>query len=163
MAGPGGVPGDPQPGDPQPGAHTALPPDAWATTIGPAVTPAGGIPTVSPSPDEVAAIAGLPAGSAMLVAHRGAQAGARFLLDADVTTAGRDVAADILLDDRTVSRKHVEIHRTDAGFVVRDCGSLNGTYVNGARVDEVVLAAGDELRVGKFRLTFHPSPAAQRR
>lgn len=132
-----------------------------ATTALPAVvTPASGIPLPALlSPDEAAAVAGLPSGSAMLVAHRGAQAGARFLLDAAVTTAGRDVAADILLDDRTVSRKHVEIHRTPTGFVVKDCGSLNGTYVNAVRVDEAVLAAGDELRIGKFRLTFHPSPA----
>ncbi len=115
--------------------------------------------SVSLSPDEHAAVAALPATSALLLMQRGPSAGARFLLDADRTTAGRSPDADIFLDDVTVSRKHVEFLRQDDGFVVRDVGSLNGTYVNRERIDQVVLRPGDEVQIGKFRMTFHPSPA----
>jgi pSer/pThr/pTyr-binding forkhead associated (FHA) protein len=76
------------------------------------------------------------------------------LLDADITTAGRHPDADIFLDDVTVSRRHVEIMRTDGDFEVRDLGSMNGTYLNGEIVDRAKLKDGDELRIGKFRLTF---------
>src|SRR6516225_1988263 len=72
----------------------------------------------------------LPPGTALLVVRRGPNAGARFLLDHDVTTSGRHPDSDIFLDDVTVSRRHAEFHRGGAGFTVRDVGSLNGTYVN---------------------------------
>ena len=85
-------------------------------------------------------------------------AGARFLLDAERTVAGRSTAADIFLDDVTVSRKHAEFVREGQTFVVRDIGSLNGTYVNRTRIDQSVLRAGDEVQIGKYRMTFHPSP-----
>jgi pSer/pThr/pTyr-binding forkhead associated (FHA) protein len=85
----------------------------------------------------------------------GPAAGALFLLDADRVTAGRGGDSDIFLDDITVSRRHAEVERTPAGYVVRDAGSLNGTYLNAERIDdEVVLHQGDELQVGKFRLVF---------
>lgn len=106
-----------------------------------------------------AAVAALPEASALLIVQRGPNAGARFLLDADRTIAGRSVDADIFLDDVTVSRRHAEFVREGAGFVVRDIGSLNGTYVNRNRIDSAVLASGDEVQIGKYRLTFHPSPA----
>ena len=78
----------------------------------------------------------------------------RFLLDQDVTTAGRHPDSDIFLDDVTVSRRHAEF-RSDAGeFVVVDVGSLNGTYVNREPVDTAVLANGDEVQIGKFRMVF---------
>lgn len=109
--------------------------------------------------DERASVEALPAGSALLVAHSGPNAGARFLLDSDVTTAGRHPDADIFLDDVTVSRRHVEFRRTGNSFEVVDTGSLNGTYVNGDRVDRVVLRSGSEVQIGKFRLTFYMSPA----
>jgi hypothetical protein len=96
----------------------------------------------------------LPAGSALLVVKRGPNAGSRFLLDADVTTAGRHPDSDIFLDDITVSRRHVEVLRRPGGYVVRDVGSLNGTYVNRSRVEEGPLSDGDELQVGKFKLVF---------
>ncbi|WP_225754945.1 FHA domain-containing protein [Actinotalea sp. Marseille-Q4924] len=111
------------------------------------------------SGEEKAAVAALPPTSALLVMQRGPSAGARFLLDADRTVAGRSPDADIFLDDVTVSRKHVEFVREGAGFVVRDVGSLNGTYVNRTRIEQAVLRAGDEVQIGKFRMTFHPSPA----
>ena len=109
------------------------------------------------SVDDAAAVEALPAGSALLIAQRGPTAGARFLLDAPRTTAGRHPSSDIFLDDATVSRKHAEFLATDGGFVVRDVGSLNGTYVNRERIDQAELRGGDEVQIGKYRLTFHPS------
>jgi pSer/pThr/pTyr-binding forkhead associated (FHA) protein len=104
-----------------------------------------------------AAIDALPAGSALLVVQRGPNAGARFLLDAERTTAGRHPGSDIFLDDVTVSRKHAEFVRREGQFVVRDVGSLNGTYVRRDRIDQAVLREGDEVQIGKFRMIFHPS------
>ena len=101
------------------------------------------------------AIKALPRTSALLIAHAGANQGARFLVDQEQTTVGRHPEADIFLDDVTVSRRHVRIHRSDAGFEVEDLGSLNGTYVNHDRVDRHTLSAGDEVQIGKFRLTFY--------
>jgi hypothetical protein len=86
-------------------------------------------------------------------------AGARYLLDADVMTVGRHPDADIFFDDVTVSRRHAEITRVGAAFEIVDQRSLNGTYVDGERVDRATLANGDEVRIGKFRLNFFGSPA----
>ncbi len=105
--------------------------------------------------EEQASVAALPAGSALLIAHSGPNAGARFLLDEDITKAGRHPNADIFLDDVTVSRQHAEFRRTDNGFMVVDTRSLNGTYVNNDRVDSVALRNGNEVQIGKFRLTFY--------
>jgi len=99
----------------------------------------------------------LPAGFALLVVQRGPNAGSRFLLDKDVTTAGRHPDSDIFLDDVTVSRRHAEFTRTDEGFVVADVGSLNGTYLNRERIEKALLSNGDEVQVGKFRLLFFTS------
>jgi len=96
----------------------------------------------------------LPAGTALLLVKRGPNAGSRFLLDSELTTAGRHPGSDIFLDDVTVSRRHAEFYRHGAGFIVRDVGSLNGTYVNRERIEETSLNDGDEVQVGKFRLTF---------
>ncbi len=90
----------------------------------------------------------------LLVVRSGPNAGSKFALDKDVITAGRHPDSDIFLDDITVSRRHVEVQRQVDGYVVRDVGSLNGTYVNRNRLDEAVLADGDELQVGKFKLVF---------
>jgi pSer/pThr/pTyr-binding forkhead associated (FHA) protein len=108
---------------------------------------------------EQSAIAALPSGSALLLVRSGALAGARYLLDTDVTTIGRHPEADIFFDDVTVSRRHAEITRSAGTFEIIDQRSLNGTYVNGERVDRSALANGYELRVGKFRLNFFASPA----
>jgi pSer/pThr/pTyr-binding forkhead associated (FHA) protein len=104
-----------------------------------------------------AAIDALPVASALLIVQRGPNAGARFLLDADRTTAGRRPDSDIFLDDVTVSRRHAEFLRKDGRFLVRDVGSLNGTYVARDRIEEAVLKDGDEVQIGKYRLVFHPS------
>ncbi|HSJ61242.1 MAG TPA: FHA domain-containing protein [Jiangellaceae bacterium] len=108
-------------------------------------------------PADQAAVDALPAGSALLAVLRGPNAGSRFLLDTDVVKAGRHPDSDIFLDDVTVSRRHAEFRRTPEGFVVTDVGSLNGTYVNRDRIDEVLLKGGDEVQVGKYRLVYYAS------
>src|SRR4030095_5280603 len=100
----------------------------------------------------------LPPGMALLVVRRGPNAGARFLLDHDVTTSGRHPDSDLFLDDVTVSRRHAEVPRGSAGFPVRDVGSLNGTYVNRERVESATLSNSDEVQIGKFRLVFIAGP-----
>ena len=97
---------------------------------------------------------GLGETNALLVVQRGPNAGSRFLLDTDVTSAGRAPDSDIFLDDVTVSRRHAEFTRAAQGYLVRDVGSLNGTYVNRERIEEVLLADGDEVQIGKYRLVF---------
>ena len=109
------------------------------------------------SAEEKSAITALPSGSALLVVRRGPNTGARFLLDADKTTAGRHPDADILLDDVTVSRRHTEFLRHGTAFEIKDLGSLNGTYFDGVRIDTALLRNGAEVQVGKFRLTFYAS------
>lgn len=108
---------------------------------------------------EIEAIGALPARSALLLVRSGPTAGARYLLDTDVTTIGRHPEADIFFDDVTVSRRHAEVTRTGGFFEIVDQRSLNGTYVNGERVDRAVLDDGAEVRIGKFRLNFFVSPA----
>jgi hypothetical protein len=109
------------------------------------------------SPEEQEAIAALPSGSALLIVRRGPNTGARFLLDADVTSAGRHPNADIFLDDVTVSRRHAEFTRRGTAFEVRDLGSLNGTYYDGVRIESALLSDSSEVQIGKFRLTVYAS------
>ena len=108
---------------------------------------------------ELDAIEALPSRVAILIVRSGPTAGARYLLDTDVTTVGRHPEADIFFDDVTVSRRHAEITRDETGFEIVDQRSLNGTYVDGERVDRAPLANGAEVRIGKFRLNFFVSPA----
>ena len=117
-------------------------------------------PPAEPGPEASGAVDVLPAGSALLVVKRGPNAGSRFLLDADTTTAGRHPESDIFLDDVTVSRRHAEFAHEAGGFVVRDVGSLNGTYLNRERIDAAGLAGGDEVQIGKYRLVFLAGPRA---
>ena len=106
--------------------------------------------------EEAASVQGeLEPGQALVVVQRGPNAGSRFLIDKDLTTAGRHPESDIFLDDVTVSRRHAEFHRAEGKFSIRDVGSLNGTYVNRRRVEQAQLATGDELQIGKFKLTFY--------
>ena len=107
---------------------------------------------------ELEAIEALPSGAALLIVRSGPTAGARYLLDADVTTVGRHPEADIFFDDVTVSRRHAEVTREGSAFEIVDQRSLNGTYVNGERVDRATLVNGAEVRIGKFRLNFFVSP-----
>ena len=106
-----------------------------------------------------ATVEALRPGTALLVVLRGPNTGARFLLDDDEVSSGRHPDSDIFLDDVTVSRKHATFTRQAGRFVVRDVGSLNGTYVNRERIDESVLTTGDEVQIGKYRLVFYASKA----
>jgi pSer/pThr/pTyr-binding forkhead associated (FHA) protein len=118
----------------------------------------GQAPSPMLSPEAQAAVDALPVGSALLVVRRGPNSGSRFLLDSELTTAGRHPQSDIFLDDVTVSRRHVEFRRVaDGSFTVADVGSLNGTYVNRERIDQVPLSNGDEVQIGKYRLVFYAS------
>jgi len=119
------------------------------------------LPPVRLSADEAAAVQALPPTSALLILHHGPSAGARFLLDADSTVSGRSTSSDIFLDDVTVSRRHAQFVREGTSFTVRDVGSLNGTYVNRERIESHLLRGGDEVQIGKFRMTFYPSPARE--
>jgi pSer/pThr/pTyr-binding forkhead associated (FHA) protein len=100
----------------------------------------------------------LPQSSALVVVKGGPNAGSRFLLDQDSTTAGRHPNSDIFLDDITVSRRHAEFRCVSGEFQIVDVGSLNHTYVNREPVDSAVLANGDEVQIGKFRLVFLTGP-----
>jgi hypothetical protein len=92
-------------------------------------------------------------GPALVVRSGGGRAGEMFTLDGE-TTIGRSPDCGIFLDDVTVSRKHAVLVERDDGFFVEDQGSLNGTFVNRKRVESAQLEDGDELQVGKYRLTF---------
>jgi hypothetical protein len=110
---------------------------------------------------------GVPGGGAVLVVIRGPNSGSRFVLtpdDAPVVTIGRHPDSDIFLDDITVSRRHAEVCYRDGGFWAHDVGSLNGTYVNRQMMSQdQLLASGDEVQVGKFRLLFLAPGAATTR
>jgi pSer/pThr/pTyr-binding forkhead associated (FHA) protein len=145
----------------------------FCTRCGAALTPAGaatpaaedqtttislsGLDTADETSDALSAeelLESLPVGNALLVVQRGPNAGSRFLLDKDLTTVGRHPDSDIFLDDVTVSRRHAEFSREGDRFVVRDVGSLNGTYLNRERIETATVGSGDEVQVGKFRLLF---------
>lgn len=91
----------------------------------------------------------------VLIVANGSLANTRFELTNDTATVGRHEDSEISLDDVSVSRHHAVFSRTASGRItVRDLNSLNGTYVNGARVDETVLRSGDEVQIGKFKMIF---------
>jgi len=104
--------------------------------------------------------------SGMLISLVGPGKGARFLLDTDCITIGRDSVSEIFLDDVTVSRKHCQILRVKNGslttFEIEDLKSLNGTYVNAVSKVKSSLNHGDEVQVGKYRLTFFRPVTGQR-
>jgi pSer/pThr/pTyr-binding forkhead associated (FHA) protein len=92
--------------------------------------------------------------SAMILIHRGAGRGARFLITPDGVTIGRASESAIFLDDVTVSRKHARIEKSAEGFIFTDLGSLNGSYINNESVSQKRLDLGDEIQIGKFHLLF---------
>jgi pSer/pThr/pTyr-binding forkhead associated (FHA) protein len=93
-------------------------------------------------------------GSALVVRSGGGRAGESFVPAGDRTLIGRSPDCDIFLDDVTVSRRHAELLREGDRLVIRDLGSLNGTFVNRRRIESAVLEDDDELQIGKYRLTF---------
>ena len=107
------------------------------------------------------AVGELAEGAGVLVVKRGPDTGGKYVLDKAVTSVGRHPESDIFLDDVTVSRRHAEFARTERGeYRLRDVGSLNGTYVNRQRIEDVVLASGDEVQIGKFKLVFLAAASA---
>jgi hypothetical protein len=97
---------------------------------------------------------GLAPGLGMLVVRHGPNAGSSYRLEQPSTAIGRHPDSDIFLDDITVSRRHVVVEHDGDRYTLRDVGSLNGTYVNRARVDEATLQYGDEVQIGRYRLSF---------
>jgi pSer/pThr/pTyr-binding forkhead associated (FHA) protein len=93
-------------------------------------------------------------GAALVVRAGGGRVGESFPLDGDRMTIGRRPDSDVFLDDVTVSRDHALIVRRGDEYHLDDLGSLNGTYVNRRRIESHHLADGDELQVGKYKLTF---------
>jgi pSer/pThr/pTyr-binding forkhead associated (FHA) protein len=93
-------------------------------------------------------------GPALVVRSGGGRAGEHFLLEQDSITVGRSPDCDIFLDDVTVSRRHALLKRDEGQFFIEDQGSLNGTFLNRRRIESAPLEDGDELQIGKYRLTF---------
>jgi pSer/pThr/pTyr-binding forkhead associated (FHA) protein len=91
---------------------------------------------------------------AMVVVHRGANKGARYLISEERTSIGRSPESEIFLDDVTVSRSHAVIERNGSAFSLNDLGSLNGTYINNQSLKTAPLTCGDEIQIGKFHLIF---------
>ena len=114
----------------------------------------------APGPDDdvQVSLTSISRGTAILVLRGGEGEGDHFVLSSPVTNIGRHADSDIALDDITVSRRHCEITSENSRFIVRDVGSLNGTYVNQKRVDMVELTQGDDLQIGKFHLVFLERP-----
>ncbi|WP_241249820.1 glycogen accumulation regulator GarA [Rhodococcus sp. X156] len=142
----------------EPGEHAAGSPETTSVFRADFLVEMEGASGTGSAEPSVAGLDSLPAGSALLVVKRGPNAGSRFLLDQPMTSAGRHPDSDIFLDDVTVSRRHAEFRQDGSDFVVVDVGSLNGTYVNREPVDSAVLANGDEVQIGKFRLVFLAGP-----
>ena len=118
------------------------------------------------SAEEFNVLKDLPKDSGMLISLAGPGKGARFLLDNDRVAIGRDSSSEIFLDDVTVSRKHCQILRSKNGnvttFEIEDLQRLNGTYVNAVSKVKTSLNHGDEVQVGKYRLTFFRPVTGQR-
>jgi hypothetical protein len=93
-------------------------------------------------------------GPALIVRSGGGRSGETFYPQGERTTIGRSPDCEIFLDDVTVSRKHAVVLQRDGTFLVEDLGSLNGTFLNRRRIESGELADGDELQIGKYRLTF---------
>ncbi|HEY7196568.1 MAG TPA: FHA domain-containing protein [Gaiellaceae bacterium] len=120
----------------------------------------GGSTTMSYAPDEVVDEEGEPLddvrieGTALVVRSGGGRTGETFPIDSDRVQIGRSPDSEVFLDDVTVSRTHATLVREDGGYAIEDGGSLNGTYVNRRRVERAKLEDGDEVQIGKYRLTF---------
>jgi hypothetical protein len=92
--------------------------------------------------------------AALVIRSGGNRVGESFPLEGDRMTVGRRPDSDVFLDDVTVSRDHALVVKRGGDFHLDDLGSLNGTYVNRRRIESHKLADGDELQIGKYKLTF---------
>jgi hypothetical protein len=112
-------------------------------------TPEDGEPSATDTFDDLAI-----KGPALVVRSGGGRTGETFHPDAPEKTIGRSPDCGIFLDDVTVSRRHAILRRSNGTFTIEDQGSLNGTFVNRKRVESAEVEDGDELQIGKYRLTF---------
>ncbi|HEY5343697.1 MAG TPA: FHA domain-containing protein [Solirubrobacteraceae bacterium] len=94
-------------------------------------------------------------GPALVIRAGGGRVGESFAVDRERTSIGRRPDAEVFLDDVTVSRDHALLIRRGEQWHLDDCGSLNGTYVNRSRIESQRLEEGDEVQIGKYKLTFH--------
>ncbi len=101
-------------------------------------------------PDEMTA-----KGPALVIRAGGGRVGESFPLEAERASIGRRPDAEVFLDDVTVSRDHALLIQRGEYWFLDDCGSLNGTYVNRSRIESHRLDEGDEVQIGKYKLTFH--------
>ena len=93
-------------------------------------------------------------GATLAIRSGGGRSGEVFSVAGDQMTIGRSPEAEVFLDDVTVSRNHALLVRRRDGLYIDDLGSLNGTYVNRRRIESHRLQNGDELQVGKYKLTY---------
>jgi len=93
-------------------------------------------------------------GATLVIRAGGGRAGETFAVAGERMAIGRTPDAEVFLDDVTVSRNHALLVRRRDGLYIDDLGSLNGTYVNRRRIESHRLADGDELQVGKYKLTY---------
>ena len=93
-------------------------------------------------------------GAALVIRAGGGRAGESFTLDEERTSIGRTPDAGVFLDDVTVSRNHALLVRREDGLYIDDLGSLNGTYVNRRRIESHALEDGDEIQIGKYKLSY---------
>ena len=113
--------------------------------------------TLSLTPEEVSGEnvpAGEPRGPALVVRAGGGRAGESFETEGPRTLIGRSPECDVFLDDVTVSRRHALVVRKNGQFIIEDKGSLNGTFLNRRRIESGELEDGDEVQIGKYKLTF---------
>lgn len=143
-------------------SHSEAHPHTSALSAVNATAQFSGAPAYALTQEELGAIATLPAGSAMLIGTNAELRGARFLLNVETDEtgavkpiiAGRSPNSDIYLNDVTVSRQHAVFLPNAGTFVLTDNNSLNGTYVNGDRVDNAYLQNGANINIGKFHFAF---------
>ena len=93
-------------------------------------------------------------GAALVIRSGGGRGGESFGIEGERVTIGRSPDADVFLDDVTVSRNHALVVRRRDGLYIDDLGSLNGTYVNRRRIESHKLSSGDDLQIGKYKLTY---------
>lgn len=115
--------------------------------------------TLSIAPEEIgeggaSQLAEHTGGSALVVRSGGGRAGESFRATSAKTLIGRSPECDIFLDDVTVSRRHAELVTENDRYLIRDLGSLNGTFVNRKRIESAELEDDDEVQIGKYRMAF---------